>query len=392
MTVDEAIARMQTMINIYYAGCTACRTPGGYRIIRINPTTGHIEELGDAGDWQEPTGDYYTPPPVAREGGTTEDQICLAASNAVNVLMLAYENVTDSISSELDVEAALEALAALIIITAPLIAPSIIFAIGALFLAAFAAFYEFAKFASADVWDADFTKTLVCYFVDCAMNDAGVVTFDWECVQRKLGAAPNPFDITLEQIRLVGQLSYLVQVIGGVDALNQAGSTTAITSADCSDCAPLGWCYRWNFSVSDGGYVVGAQGTWVSGLGWQSQTVAPGVYDILIYAECGGGCGQPATRVTLDATWTPGDRVEESFIAVFDRGGGGAYTIMAPAQTMVSGRAIYIFDVSAYGNFNALAANLGNNNDTAGSVVLHSVKAEGDSTAPTFSGGFDCTP
>lgn len=44
---------------------------------------------------------------------------------------------------------------------------------------------------------------------------------------------------------MFAQIEYLLLVIGGVDALNAAGATTAITDDDCSACETT-WCYRFD--------------------------------------------------------------------------------------------------------------------------------------------------
>lgn len=188
-----------------------------------------------------------------------------------------------------------------------------------------------------------------------------------------------------------GTVSDVLQI--NFDTLGMVGFNNAVSlgteTGDCSACDPCGpWCYLWDFSLSDGGWLVGAQGTW-DGTKWVSQNISPATYDILIFHECSGGCGQPMTTITFDAEWFPGTSAESPVIAVFDQGGG--YTLMAPVQTMTPGRATYGFDVSAYGSVNSIAANLGSGNDEGGSVALYSVKAEGDATMPVFAGGADCS-
>lgn len=167
------------------------------------------------------------------------------------------------------------------------------------------------------------------------------------------------------------------------------GALGTETGADCSACM-CAWCYLWDFALTDGGWLVGAQGTW-SGSAWLSQNISPTTYDILIYTECAGGCGQPMTTISCDAEWFPGTGAVAPEIGVYNRDGGGGYTVLTTPQTMTSGRATYTFDVSAFGAVNSLAVNLVSANDEGGSVALYSVKAEGTGTAPAFSGGADCS-
>jgi len=101
LTIDETVQKMREIINNWYTEpCASCTLPGGGKIIRIGEH-GHIEELGDNGDWGDPTGDYVIPPPDVREGGTEDDQNCLAAANAVNVLEQLYENLSESWAAHL---------------------------------------------------------------------------------------------------------------------------------------------------------------------------------------------------------------------------------------------------------------------------------------------------
>lgn len=224
--------------------CATYVTPAGTKVIRVNPSGGRVQEQGDDGDWQEPTGDYAIPPVPEREGGTPQDQICLAAANAVNVYSIMYENITDALSEGAsDTEAWALAVAAFIELVGVEFAP-ITTALAVFFLTVILVLVEVIKFIGADLWDEAFTNAFICILVGCASNDAGVVTFDYDCVINALAAQTNVLDLTASQIRLFGQLSYLLQVTGGADGLNQAGATTAITFYDCSGCAS-GWCYHW---------------------------------------------------------------------------------------------------------------------------------------------------
>jgi len=105
--------------------------------------------------------------------------------------------------------------------------------------------YGTLEFVGADLWDDDFTNVLTCILTDCATNDGGVVTFDWDCFNNALAAQVTIVPLTFDQLRLFGQIEYLLLVIGGVDALNTAGATTAITDDDCSFCEN-DWCYHFD--------------------------------------------------------------------------------------------------------------------------------------------------
>jgi len=270
LTVAATVDKMNEIINNWYTvPCAACTIPGGYRVIRIT-ADGHIEELNESGDWQEGTDDYYIPPPEAREGGEPQDQICLAAKNAVNVLNILYESLSDSWAEELSVDDAVLAFIAAIVAAVGFAFAPIIWAVVIPLIAFFTLVYRLLEYLTADLWTTDFTDKLVCLFRDCASNDDGVVTFDFQCLQDGLnGLAITPV-FTETQARLNIQLAYIVNFIGGIDSLNLAGRTTAITDDDCDDCA---WCYLFDFTVDDGNFELVASdpfGFWDTD-GWHSE-------------------------------------------------------------------------------------------------------------------------
>lgn len=232
---DEAAELFRKIVQDAPYNLKSCANPAGGRILRVSPT-GKVQELSDANEWVDPTGDYEIPPVPARTDGSPPDQICLASKNAAHVLELLYENVTDSFNTGLDeAEAATALTLTLVSLIGAEFAP-ITFALVTFFGIVFSVLYGLLEFIGADLWDGDFTNTIVCILQECATNDAGVVTFDYTCFNDKLAAQVNIFDLTFEQLRLFGQIQYLLLVIGGVDALNHAGATTAITDDDCSFC------------------------------------------------------------------------------------------------------------------------------------------------------------
>jgi len=236
LTVDETVEKMNEIIqNWYTEACEDCELPEGGRIIRLT-NDGRIEEL-IGGEWVEPSsGDYYIPPPDGREGGTEQDQICLAAANAVNVLQQLYESLSDSWNNDLDEAEALTAfIAAATGVVGFAFAP-IVFGIFAFFAPIFTALYTLMEFLIADLWDEAVSEQIKCFLVQCATNEGGVVTFDYECFLAKMRASINLFDLTEEQLRLYGQIAYLLYFIGGAAGLNLAGGTTEITEAICDDC------------------------------------------------------------------------------------------------------------------------------------------------------------
>lgn len=243
LTVDETVAKMQEIVDSYYAGACACRLPGGGHIIRIGEH-GHIEELGDDGTWGDPTGDYIIPPPTAREGGTEQDQNCLAAKNAVNVMDQLYETLSEAWASHLSEAEALTEFTLAIIAIIGFEAAPITFAIVAFFEVVFAALYTALEYLGADLWDENFTDQMTCFLLNCVNNDEGVITFDYDCLMGQLNSLTDSFGLTELQIRLYLQVSYIIYFIGGIDGLNLAARTTEISDDDCSFCA-LEWCKVW---------------------------------------------------------------------------------------------------------------------------------------------------
>jgi len=249
VTVAEATAAMQAMIDNYYGGCVACTIPGGTPLFRLNPDTGAVEELLPDGTWGTPTGEYTIPPTPAREESTPEERMCAAAANAANVLQVLYESLSDSFSGGLSYDAAVAAFVAAVagaigsvfgIVVAPLI---VIFAI------LFGVVYATVEFVTADLWDSAFTSKLTCVLKNCASDDGEVVHFDFQCVLDTLAHGTDIFDPTTAQLRLFGQLYTILNFLGA-QALDAAGATTAITDADCSGCEEA-WCAAFDFSNFD---------------------------------------------------------------------------------------------------------------------------------------------
>jgi len=139
----------------------------------------------------------------------------------------------------------------------------------------FAALYTALEYLGADLWDSDFTDQMVCFLVDCAENDAGVVTFDWDCLMSRLNSLTDSFGLTEIQLRLYLQVSYILYFIGGVDGLNLAARTTDITNDDCSNCGA--WCLVVYLTDNDGEFIsdtvnVPTGAHYTTGVGWEQNT------------------------------------------------------------------------------------------------------------------------
>lgn len=276
LTVDETVDKMKEIVSAWYTvACAACTVPGGYLVARINPS-GHMEVLDENGDWAEPTGEYFIPSPEAREGGTDADQKCLAAKNAVNVLNILYESLSDSWSEELSTDEAIVAFIAALVAAVGFAFAPIVWAAVTPILFVFGLVYEALAYLTADIWDEDYTDKLVCAFLACATNDAGVVTFDWDCLQIKLQGLAEEGGFNEIQARLNLQIAYILSFIGGIDALNLAARTTDITDDDCSGC-DLNWCYNAVFDDTTDPWTL-VEGTFDAMPGLLGELVAPTVH------------------------------------------------------------------------------------------------------------------
>lgn len=233
LTPAQCAAAMLNMQQRYYDdACTDCVLPTGERVIRVG-LDGHLQELRD-GSWQEPSGDYAVPAVPPRSGGTDDELRCLAAANAELTLAALYEEVTDMFNNHISLAEAITAFAVAIgvAIAPPLgLAAASLLAVGGI---AFGEFYAFLDFLTEDVWTSEFSDALRCMLYECSGIGAGVVTFDIDCLWIELQQQTNPFDLSFSELRLLGQVGYLLTILSA-DGLNLAGATTAIESANC-DC------------------------------------------------------------------------------------------------------------------------------------------------------------
>lgn len=245
----------------------SCSLPDGQPLMRLNPANGHIQHINDAEMWED---DPDLPVTPERPVAPPEDQRCLAAANAALALQQLYENLSDSFNSGLEAAEAITALVATVgtVLTAEFAPPvSALIAIAGIVFEGVV--YPTLEFLTADVWDANFTAVMQCYLYNCSSVTSNVVTFDYCCVLEQFAAAQSAQGLDLSQIRLFGQIYYLLSWIGS-QGLDYAGSGTAITSADCT-CT---WCYEFDFTLSNGGWSAvtfnGKTATWVSGQGWSA--------------------------------------------------------------------------------------------------------------------------
>jgi len=252
-------------------GCETCSLGSGAPFMRVNPATGQVEQY-DGANWLDPYGDYTLPPTPARPDVSGQDPICLAAANASYCLQLLYENLTESFSAGLEIAEAITALtgqiAALFGATGYGLAAAALIEIGGLI---FQVCYQVVAFITADVWSEGFNQIVTNSFFCCGTVDGdNVVHFDWECVTEALAANFSVAGLTSEEIRLYGQLYYLLSWIGN-QGLDAAGATTAIDEASCS----CGWCWIWDFTEDEQGWgVFSGYGSYSAGNGFESVPVS----------------------------------------------------------------------------------------------------------------------
>lgn len=266
LTAEECVAASQRIVDSYYTEiCADCELPTAGKIIRLNPN-GEIEELVD-GEWAEPTGDYELPPTPAREEATEAERLCAAAANASVTMQMFYENVSDSFNESLNAAAAAAALATLV--SAQLGATGFGLALASLIeigVIIFGVFYSIMEFIAADLWTEGFDDKFKCVLYECASEDGDVVHFDYACVLDKLANATS-LTLDLSEVRLFGQIAYLLQFIGA-QGLDAAGAATNVLDPDCDDCA-RDWCFKLDLTLTDGGAegVTISGGTWTDGVG-----------------------------------------------------------------------------------------------------------------------------
>lgn len=217
------------------SGCGSCELPGGGSVISQDGF-GRFKML-DNGEWVEPTGDYALPPLTPRTEPTDEEKKCAAAANAANVYQQLYEQLADEYAANHD--EALFFLAIGVAIGSLFLPPLGLLAASFLEIATILVAEGFLAFAflTADVWTDEFTDQFKCILVKHATVEGdGSVTFDMNAVINDLtNEFALTFDVTLSAQRLALQVGTILKYTGQ-DGLNYAGSTTAITDAECETC------------------------------------------------------------------------------------------------------------------------------------------------------------
>jgi hypothetical protein len=239
-------------------GTTECPDPqlpeSDSPIFRVNPTSGHFEQLvNDA--WTYTQGDYAIPPPNARTETTEYEQKCGAASNAANALHAIYDAIVDFYQTEVDPALVQAELAAQIAVAIG----SVFGPISETFLllsgVAWEMFTTLLAEMTQDDWNEDFEQILICTLNSNVTITDGVASFNMSGVCADLVGFVLP--VIDEHIRVRWQVWYLLQVIG-MDGLNAAGAATAVEGA-CVTCDT--WCVQWTGANLGNGYWSIVEGT-----------------------------------------------------------------------------------------------------------------------------------
>jgi hypothetical protein len=275
ITVDEAIEACYAIVASYYnQPCQdpdACFTDEGTAIIRRVP--GGLYEQLIGGEWVNPEGDYEIEPTPPRTEPSELDRLCLASKNAVNVLKQLYEEVTD----EFDEFGAIgPVIAAMLAGIAALVAAFVSAAAAAFVVLGAAAvedFFQLLAIVTFDLWNDEFEELLYCILLENAESEGDVVHFDFDAIVSALYDQVEGVDLDLQRKQLCLQVLYLLNIIMK-PGLEWAGTTTAITDDDCSDCDF--WCREFDFTVDNGGWsgsITGSTASYSSGVGWISSGV-----------------------------------------------------------------------------------------------------------------------
>jgi len=218
------------------------------RIIRRG-AGGFAEEFVD-GEWQAPTGDYEVPDPDPRTESTSDEKICAAAANAINVLEQTYEEATDAYNSFGTEAAVAEAILDVIALILGAFGQATAASAISFGNTVFSTFFDVFGLITGDYWTSAYTNELECVFIDAATLTGSTVTFDYPAIDQALLEMQYAAGVALSRQLVLTQTRYLLSIImaGG---LNVAGGTTEVVSPNCDQCYP--WSITWDFTTGANG-------------------------------------------------------------------------------------------------------------------------------------------
>ena len=228
--------------------------------LRLGPTGGTEYSTDDGETWTP----IDTPPIPVRVPVEGQDDKCLAAANAVEVMRqtwLEFDRLFGTGATPYVIAAGIISLLAIIIFYPPAFAAVLVF---------FLELYALMSSITGDDFDSDKQDELRCILYCASEITDGVVTFNFSEVYDQVHSMWTP----VVNYNVWTAMDYLLNIVGS-DGLNRAGATTAVTEAtcDCVDC-PAEWCYVFDFTVNSyfdtndsSGWTPPSFGAWTSA-GW----------------------------------------------------------------------------------------------------------------------------
>lgn len=255
---------------------------------RYNPTTGEVEYTPDGGaTWisapeLDPRNQTNVPP------RTGSDVPCQSAGSAVEYIKRYITLVVTMLQAgSLIVQLATATVAFLKVISGG-------YAIlWELITSAVTTLAGFGATVIGNAFDDTVYHEIAC-ILQCHMDANGQLN------ETSLGLAQA--QITADIGGTAGDVTNLILSIMGFAGVNKA-ATFYNVDEDCSDCSSCGWCYEWDLTQSDGGWLVIDFGVYVPGVGWQTSY---GVVGGASYRACNvqHGILTSATVTHFEATYT----------------------------------------------------------------------------------------
>lgn len=199
-------------------------------MLRRNANTGALETSTNGDDWTEIPASTFDPNadsfpdadlPPARDGATDENK-CLAARNAAEVLRRTFEELGERLVDEAFTDP-------LEIVSWASSAISWLFnavVTAVVWASAAAGLYAAQAQFAGEEWDEENTERVTCILLENATDTDGIVTFDFNAVKAANTAEPGA---------IYGLINLILQFVGP-DGLNAAGGTTSIGAYDCDIC------------------------------------------------------------------------------------------------------------------------------------------------------------
>lgn len=230
--------------------------------LRVNPSNGALGwDRGGIGFYEVPDGAWVDNAPVfpsanPQPGATDEDKRCQGARNASLVVAQFYYETWDTLPRLLD-----GAIFSFVSGMAELMKLAFGNNPGINWLTDYAVQIQSDQTFFTDPYDEEQLETLRnILYCNSSVDEAGVVSFDWDAVQDALAAL---------LLSVYSGMKLIIFALMGEDGLNAAGNVINNDPAECGSCGDT-WCYTFDFSVDDGGFGVWAsQGQYEADCCWK---------------------------------------------------------------------------------------------------------------------------